>query len=235
MNEAIILANGSFPQREESLQALVHSECIVCCDGAFNKLVESKLITEQRRGVVHVVGDGDSLICVEPPFPVVVVDKYTDQDTNDLTKAVKYALSIGMERLVILGATGLREDHTLGNISLLAEYARMATNNGGMLKVEMWTDYGRFTPLFTCGEADIELESFARQQVSLFAMDCGIEVTSEGLKYPIEQRVFHALWEATLNEAEGDFFRLSLRGDGAVLVYRTWDAKYPLSESEKRR
>ncbi len=45
-----------------------------------------------------------------------------DQEINDLTKAVYFAQNVGQEEIVILGATGLREDHTLGNISLLADY-----------------------------------------------------------------------------------------------------------------
>ena len=48
----------------------------------------------------------------------------SDQETNDLTKAVTWCSERGYRDLVILGATGKREDHTMGNISLLAEYIR---------------------------------------------------------------------------------------------------------------
>ena len=50
--------------------------------------------------------------------------KDKDQDTNDLTKAVAWCSERGYRDLVILGATGKREDHTIGNISLLAEYIK---------------------------------------------------------------------------------------------------------------
>lgn len=222
MNKAFILANGEFPRREEALQALLQADTVVCCDGAYNKLLESQIFSHASSlPQVFVVGDGDSLGSIEPPFPTTFVDGYTDQETNDLTKAVKYAVSLGVERLVILGATGLREDHTLGNISLLATYARMVTASGAPLTVRMYTDYGYFTPL----TATATLPSFARQQVSLFSLDEGLALSVSGLKYPIDGRRLHYWWEASLNEALGDSFTVTLDGPGTVLVYQTHDAK----------
>ena len=222
MNKAFILANGAFPSREEALQALLQANTVICCDGAYNKLVGSQLFLRAAAiPQVYVVGDGDSLGSVVPPFPTTFVDKYKDQDTNDLTKAVRYALSLGVERLVILGATGLREDHTLGNISLLASYAGMLTASGKPLAVRMYTDYGFFTPVI----ASATLPSFARQQVSLFSLDEGLVVSVSGLKYPIDGRRLHYWWEATLNEALGDSFSITLEGSGTVLVYQTHEAK----------
>lgn len=53
---------------------------------------------------------------------------------------MRYARGEGFRRIDILGATGKREDHTLGNISLLFDYMRQG------LDVTMQTDYGSFTP-----------------------------------------------------------------------------------------
>ncbi len=218
MKRTIILANGQFPRRQEALQGLLQAETLVCCDGAYNKLVESQLFSRATQlPQVVVIGDGDSLSRIEPPFPTDFVDSYTDQDTNDLTKAVKYALSLGVERLIILGATGLREDHTLGNISLLASYSQMLTASGKPLVVRMYTDYGFFTPL----AATATLPSFVGQQVSLFSLDESLKVSTEGLKYPISGRRLHLWWEATLNEALGDSFTVTLDGEGTLLVYQT--------------
>ena len=59
-----------------------------------------------------------------------------DQEINDLTKSVRFAHTQGYREVLILGATGLREDHTLGNISLLMDYAHL------FKRVEMLSDYG---------------------------------------------------------------------------------------------
>lgn len=225
MNKAIILANGLFPKREEALQALLQSPLLICCDGAYNKLVASQLFSHaQVLPEVHVVGDGDSLkseVRLHPPFPTQFVSGYDDQETNDLTKAVKYALTLGVTHVVILGATGLREDHTLGNISLLAQYAGMKSASGNPVKVRMYTDYGYFTPI----TETTTFASFERQQVSIFSLSPEVYVTAEGLRYPLQRRRLHYWWEATLNEAIGEKFIVSVEGQGVALVYQTHAAK----------
>ena len=227
MNKAIILANGQFPKRREALQAILQIPLVVCCDGAYNKLLSSQLLSHcSQLPEIHVVGDGDSRVKTQNDDSspnVVFVDGYTDQETNDLTKAVKYAVSIGVERMIILGACGLREDHTIGNISLLAQYATMTTLSGKPLMVKMYTDYGFFTPLHNIGATT--LPSFAGQQVSLFSLSEGLTISVEGLKYPIVKRALRFLWEGTLNEALGDTFSVTLEGEGSLLVYQTHYSK----------
>ena len=219
MNNAIIVANGAFPRRNEALQAMLSTPLLICCDGAYNKLVDSQLFSRaEQLPRVCVVGDGDSLSHIQPPFPTTFVKDYVDQDTNDLTKAVRYALTQGVEKLIILGATGLREDHTLGNISLLATYCRWQTLSGKPLGVRMYTDYGFFTPI----TGTTTFPSFAGQQVSLFSMSEDLAVSVEGMKYPISRRHFRYWWEATLNEALGEKITITLEGDGEVIVYQVF-------------
>ena len=89
MNNTIIVANGAFPRRNEALQAMLSTPLLICCDGAYNKLVDSQLFSRaEQLPRVCVVGDGDSLSHIQPPFPTTFVKDYVDQDTNDLTKAV---------------------------------------------------------------------------------------------------------------------------------------------------
>ncbi len=227
MNRAIILANGQFPKRHEALQAIMQIPLLVCCDGAYNKLVDSGIFSHLATlPSIHVVGDGDSLSAQSASHALpgtVFVSNYKDQDTNDLTKAVKYAITQGVERTIILGATGLREDHTLGNISLLAQYSTMSTASGKPLAVKMYTDYGYFTPLVHA--CTIDLPSFPGQQVSLIPLSGMPVVSVQGLKYPLQKRTLSYWWEATLNEALHDKFTVSLQGSGSLLVYQTHLAK----------
>ncbi|MBR4177695.1 MAG: hypothetical protein IKQ53_09865, partial [Bacteroidales bacterium] len=89
--------------------------------------------------------------------------------------------------------------------------------SGKPLIVRMYTDYGFFTPI----AATATLPSFAGQQVSLFSLDESLKVSTEGLKYPISSRQLHLWWEATLNEALGESFTITLDGKGILLVYQT--------------
>lgn len=226
MRRAIILANGEFPQRGESLQQLRQAETLICCDGAYLRLVASAVFEDGQtvRPLIYVIGDGDSLplsVRSNSPLAAQFVEGYTDQDTNDLTKAVRFALSQGVTHIDIYGGTGLREDHTLGNISLLADYSLLKSVDGTLLTVAMVTDYGVFRPL----NGSAIVSSFKGQQVSLFSLNPDLVISTQGLKYPLHERRLHSWWEATLNEAEGDTVTLTLSGPGTLLLFQTHEAK----------
>ena len=199
----VVVANGSFPTKDLLLNLLQQAEFVVACDGAVVEL-------EKVRIPDIVVGDLDSL-----PEPVRNrysdrIHRVKDQETNDLTKAVNYVKTLGFREVLILGATGRREDHTLGNISLLLEYA------GWFKRIEMMSDYGIFTPLLHTASFDCK----PGQQVSLFSLYPHGAISVRGLKYPIDGRRLYSWWEATLNETVGERFDVVLEEDARVLVYR---------------
>jgi len=199
--DTVILADGSFPENEIPHSILENASRIICCDGAARSLIESGLKP------FAIVGDCDSL---NPEILNSYSDrifKDTDQETNDLTKAVKWCREKGYNDIVILGATGKREDHTIGNISLLAEYAQY-------INVKMITDTGIFYPVLKGGS----FKSSPGQQVSIFSINHETEITTCGLLYPLNRRKLKNWWEATLNEAVGNSFKLKFE-KGKVIVF----------------
>ena len=192
--DVAILANGAFPTAEGPLRLLREAPYVVCCDGAACHWPQCDAI----------VGDGDS-VPEELRSRLIQID---EQEDNDLTKATRYCLSRGMRRIVYLGATGLREDHTIGNISLMARYKQ----DFGVEPL-LATDYG----WLVVAEGERQFESFPSQQVSIFNLDCK-SLASEGLRW--QSYPYRQLWQGTLNEATGDTFLL--RGDGCYMVYRTY-------------
>ncbi|MEA1887793.1 MAG: thiamine diphosphokinase [Bacteroidota bacterium] len=197
----VILANGLFPSAGLPLGYLNNAEHIVCCDGSVSALLDYGLEPWA------IVGDLDSL-------PEEMKRKYADrlyydedQETNDLTKAVRYCLVNGCTDIVILGATGLREDHTLGNISLLADYAES-------LSVKMVTEYGLFIPV----QSGKSVSSWPGQRISIFAIDKDIKISSSGLKYRLNELELKNWWMGTLNECTGDHFTLHFKS-GRVLAF----------------
>ncbi len=200
----VILANGLFPSAPKPLAALRGADRIVCCDGATDKLVRAGLTP------AWIVGDLDSLgEALRARFSSRLV-RMADQETNDLSKAFRFCLSRGWHDVTILGATGLREDHALSNLSLLVDFAQEAS-------VRLLTDTGGFTPVLASGS----FASVAGQQVSIFSFDPEARVRAEGLKYPLEGVRFTRWWRAALNEACGTSFTLELQG-GPLLVYQTY-------------
>ena len=117
----------------------------------------------------------------------------------------------GWKRIAYLGCTGKREDHTLGNISLLMRYYRDMDVEG-----ILYTDYGFFTPAY----GHRTFLSMKGQQVSLINFGSH-QLTSTGLRWDAYN--FSEWWQGTLNESLGDSF--SLQADGYYLVYQTYDIK----------
>lgn len=211
---AVILANGTFPTHPIPLRMLREAENLVCCDGAFEKLLSSPHFDHSR--AITIVGDGDSLTnALRQQFAESFI-RIPDQDTNDLTKTVRHCISQGAKEITILGATGLREDHTLGNVGLLSGYAAQYLD----VKFSMLSDYGTFTPV----EGRKIFASFPRQQVSLFTLLPQVRVSSKGLQWELNNRGFENLWPGTLNASLGNEFEITSE-DGVTLVYTTHDAK----------
>ena len=108
--DAVILAHGDFPHTDIPLGLLDRAPFVCACDGAVNHYPQADAI----------VGDGDS-VPEDLRDRLIQID---EQEDNDLTKATRYCLSKGMRRIAYLGTTGKREDHTLGNISLIVRYVQ---------------------------------------------------------------------------------------------------------------
>lgn len=216
---AVILANGDFPTHAMPLTALCEASVIVCCDAAITHLIDHAATTTEKQQI-QIVGDGDSLpkaIRDNLPYPVF---NESEQEHNDLTKAMRWLLANtdAPLNISILGATGLREDHTLGNISLLMEYYEMLQRQRHGSSIAMISDYGTFTPF----HGDRTFDTFPNQQVSIFTLTPDIPVTLHGLQYPLHQQRLTRWWQGSLNNALADTFSVS---GGDMIVYQTHEAK----------
>ncbi|MBO7223490.1 MAG: thiamine diphosphokinase [Kiritimatiellae bacterium] len=202
-NKTVIVADGDFPSTELPLECLKEAAHIVACDGAANQLLAHGIMPD------WIVGDLDSLPeVIKEKLPERIVHM-SEQESNDLSKAFRFTQEKGWDELIILGATGKREDHTLGNLALLSEYAQKVKS------IIMVTDYGRFVAI---DESTI-FPSFKGEQISIFAISGGVKVTSEGLKYPLNELQLDSWWQATLNEALGEEFSLSFEKGAKLLVF----------------
>ena len=195
---AVVLGNGDFPKNEFPLQILKNAESVTVCDGAANEFVA-------RGGKPDVIiGDGDSLDSGLRERLKDIFVHISEQETNDQTKAVTFLSKKGVRDIAILGATGKREDHTLGNISLLVEYFKAGLN------VRIFTDYG----VFVVAEGETTFETRPGKQISVFNFGC-TQMQSENLKYPLYPLA--NWWQGTLNEAVADTF--TLRTDGIFMIF----------------
>lgn len=210
MNNIVILCNGAFPTEPYPLFLLDSADAVVCCDGALEKLLAHN--PSARPAVV--IGDMDSLpVSLQEQYASLVV-KVEEQEFNDQTKAMRYVLEHYPEAtdITILGATGLREDHTIGNLGLLMEYTRLF--NLGDRRVSAVSDYG--TAFAITDSCDLHLGEGRR--ISIFSADNSLRITSQGLQWPLDDVVFDAWWKATLNRTTEPIVSLHFSHPSAVLV-----------------
>jgi thiamine pyrophosphokinase len=216
-DRAVILAQGAYPSHPYPLRILDEANMLVCTDGAVNNL--------RGRDPDVVVGDLDSLSGSMKERYASRLIRNTDQNTNDLTKAVLYCYEKGIRNVTILGATGLREDHMLGNISLLGDYARM------MDRVQMVTDYGTFWAYAEkeqqrAGFVSFSIPCIKGGPVSFFGLDPALKLQVTGVQYPVEHVVFDAFWKATLNTCACNRLKVRFR-NGPLLIYMTHPTAFP--------
>jgi len=168
-NKAVILCNGEPPERELILPEIENASLFIAADGGANSAIELGLAPDV------VIGDMDSFSPEKKSSLKVLKDD--DQETNDLEKALYYAEKKEMIDVIVFGATGLRIDQTLKNLSVLKQFN------------------SRFrTILFRDNHCDIFLAASptvkkypAGTSISLFPLSGRVEnITTKGLKYPLD-------------------------------------------------
>lgn len=196
--DAVIIGGGEFPTTGLPMQIINNARYIVCCDGAADAFIATGAIPDA------IVGDGDSISTENRTKYSHLLHIISEQESNDQTKAIRFCMEQGKKRIAIVGATGKREDHTIGNISLLIEYARAGA------EVYSFTDYGVFIPC----NGDTTHKCRKGQQVSIFSITAK-DMSADRLLYPIYD--FTNWWQGTLNECTSEEF--SIKAQGEYLIF----------------
>jgi thiamine pyrophosphokinase len=188
---------------------------IIAADAGYSHL--------QKLGITPdlLLGDFDSLGAV-PEHPNVVVCPVQKDDTDTFI-AVRRALDMGFERLLIFGGTGGRLDHTLANIQtlgfaaargaeafLIAGDCALTVLTGGRLR---FSGYSGGFSIFSLGDRVRGVgETGSKYLLSEAELSCG---------YPL----------GVSNSFSADRTEISVR-EGMLVVYWGENAEKPLPERE---
>jgi thiamine pyrophosphokinase len=186
----IILANGQFPMHILPLQILDDAGTVICTDGSADKLLQF----EQTPHII--IGDLDSTRLNKNDFKGLWVE-VPDQNKTDLQKTLEWCLLNNLEDVTVLGAMGQREDHSLGNLHVLAEFSQK-------MNIHFITDYTRIY----CVKGQKTFPSNKGQQISITAIENVSSITTKGLKYVLDNEPFPPACNGISNEAEGDDFTI---------------------------
>jgi thiamine pyrophosphokinase len=133
-----------------------------------------------------------------------------DQERTDLDKALEHAFgALGVERLIVLAATGGRVDHEIANLGLLARFA---------LGERLVFETGQERVLALTGEGILEAQP--GEVWSFWTFDPAVRVSIEGVHWPLENEVMPAgttRWIS--NQAVADRVSVTATG-GAVVIMR---------------
>ena len=197
-HRTVVLAAGDFPRKGGAAwKLLAGATRVVACDSAADAYRR-----RFRKWPTVIIGDLDSFS--RPNlfrFPSSLIP-VPDQDTNDLEKALAYCVQQGWRDPVIVGATGKREDHSLGNVFRALAYG-----------CTIVTDHGRFVPVHD----KTTLTVAKGAAISIFAPDPKTRMTSKGLQWPLAPVKFRNLYCATLNRATAS--RVTLTTTRPVSVF----------------
>jgi len=199
----VIVANGEFPTHSIPLEILRNANSILACDGAGDTLLDKGYIPD------IILGDLDSLSNNSKEKYKEIIIEIQNQSQNDFRKALNYTKKQNINDISIIGASGKREDHMIGNIFSLLDYKD--------LKIKLFTDTG----FFSCVNKNQIIASFKGQQVSIFSIDSSIKITSNNLKYNFNNSSISNIFIGTLNESTSGSFRLSI-SHGSLLIFQTY-------------
>ena len=217
----IILCDGEFPTGGPALKALKDAQkqksgyTVIACDGAILSLLKNGMDAD------YIVGDMDTLPKKWQAKFKDKIHREDEQDFNDLAKAFRFALELiageNDYSIIILGATGKREDHALGNISYLPVFAQTIKERfpKRSISVSMVTDSGVFVPVLNT----TRLKGEPGDRISIFSFDQTLQIKSTGLEYKTDDVTFDFWWKATLNTFKKRDVLLKFSHPAKALLY----------------
>ena len=138
-----------------------------------------------------------------------------EKDDTDSECALQIALDHGADHIIIIGATGTRIDHVLGNISLLGK----AMSEGKM--AELLDTHNRIRMINN--ELEIEKNKQYGKYVSIIPVCKNNKITLEGFKYPLKDYTFEGFNTLGIsNEIVDDIAKITVN-EGQYIVIESKD------------
>jgi len=198
---AIVLCNGQPPELSLLKESLRPDSLFIAADGGGNSARELGFTPD------IVIGDMDSY---QPrDKEQVELMHIADQETNDLEKALSYALEQNISSVTVLGATGKRLDHSLKNLSVLKQFnhqfdSLVFKDNFGDTRL-VPSSFSTTLPVGTV--------------VSLFPLSGRVTgISTYGLKYPLEDEILeNGVRDGSSNLVTGQPLRIEYDSGDLIL------------------
>jgi thiamine pyrophosphokinase len=203
IKHALILANGLPPSKRLFRKYLSSADWFICADGGANTAA-------RFGGTPHlIIGDLDSVKNETlAEFCNVTVKRQKDQNSTDLEKALTAAIRKKYAEIIVLGATGRRLDHAIGNLSALAKFSKKAN-------VKFVDDTGEFIPVPQTLRLTLPLGT----NISLLPLSQCNHIVTTGLKWNLNNESLQlGIREGTSNVVVSSHVTLKVQS-GSLIAY----------------
>lgn len=204
--KAAIVVNGDVSDYDFTRRLLEACDYVVACDGGLMHCHKMAVVPD------CIVGDLDSVQCLElyPDIPVLRFP--AEKDQSDLELAIEHVCDEGAASLLILGGFGGRFDHQLANIHVLAQ----AANRG--VKAELRDAHTRICLI----NEYCRLHKTDGNIVSLLPLTTSADgIVTEGLKYPLtNESLFAGFARGLSNLIINEYAEVSMKS-GLLVVIQT--------------
>lgn len=205
--KAVILCDGTPPEAGEIRSELTPDSLFIAADGGANRARELGLHPD------FIIGDFDSFEPGSDETARVIRD--TNQETNDLEKALQLAIRQGCSDALVFGATGKRTDHTLKNLSQLIRFE----NEFDSLRFR--DSFSEIRLIRSPYRAEFPLST----SLSLFPLSGTVNgIRTQGLRYPLfGERLKNGERDGTSNETTSDRVEIEYESGDLLLIinYKT--------------
>ncbi len=178
--EVTVVSNGCIENLDFLQSIIENSDYVICADGAAQYLMGLNMYPNLLVGDLDSISN-DSLEWIEKgnvkleQFPV-------KKDMTDTELAIEFALKKSPHRITVVGATGSRMDHSLGNIMLLYKIHKMG------IKARIIDELNDIT----ITDSKIKIEGSIGQTISIIPIGGDAKgVTLNGLEYPLDNYNIH--------------------------------------------
>ena len=197
-NSAVLIANGKVSKTDYVKKIIDSNDFFISIDAKLENLKE----LEVKPNLI--LGDLDST-AIDGLDSQIEVIKLSDQNKTDLEKSLDYCKENGIKKVVILGSSGLREDHSMANVLIAATYS-------DILQIELITYFYRI--IFVKEKAKINAHN---APVSIISLSSDNKITTRGLKYDLNNEKLKSFSHGISNEVNGDSF--TAKAESTIIVF----------------
>ena len=195
---AVLIANGTVSKTDYVKKIIDSNNFFISIDAKLENLKELGIKPNL------ILGDLDSTIINGLDSQIEVVE-LSDQNKTDLEKSLDYCKENSIKKVIILGGSGLREDHSMANILIASTYS-------DILHIELITSFYRV--IFVRENTKINAPNAS---VSIISLSSDNKITTSGLKYDLNNEKLKSFSHGISNKVNGDNF--TAEAESTIVVF----------------